>query len=93
VLDDPFNQRLMKSEYVIQTNERQRKREIDSEREIEIERKLFPVFPKIVPGCPKKFPVSENCSSRTNFPSRNSGGKNRIYPSRSRKRERENYGV
>ncbi len=36
---------------------------------------------------------SENNFSRKKFPSRNSGAKNIIYPSRSRKRKRENYGV
>jgi hypothetical protein len=47
----------------------------------------FPGFPKIVSG------FSENNFSRKKFPSRNSGAKNIIYPSRSRKRKRENYGV
>ncbi len=65
---------------MIQTNEREK------------ERGVFPFFP-VFPVFREKFPVSENSFSGTNFPSRNLGRKKYYFPSRSQKRERENYGV
>jgi hypothetical protein len=97
--DDPCNQRGMKSEREFRERERERERETDRQREKETERERererekerFSRFSE------NSFQFSENVSgnrsSRTNIPSQNSGGKNKIYPSRSRKRERENYGV
>jgi hypothetical protein len=61
---------------------RERKREIEGERERKKERLMFSVFPE-----------SGNKFSGIKFLSRNSGRKNLRSRYRSRKRERENYGA